>query len=469
MHSRWIVLALAVCLSAGCATPARVPATSAFDPSAAPLVIYADPSPGGTQGLRARLGGISAVREDGGIVPLRLLDPEVEREGPRHERLIAAGSIPPGRYTGFEVTATAASLTGPDGPSDLRVPETPTRVELPFTITERRGLVVDFALDLKAALADGFLFVPAFRAAIPARPPTGLIGLATLTDDGIVLAFDRRSGRVVGITAVGARPVGLAIDSARQRAYVAVSGDDALVAIDLEQGTIVDRRPLRGGDHPVDLALTPDGTTLVVANEGSSSVAFVSTQGLAEIGRAVVGESPVAVLLDRQGRRAFVPCRLANQVVLLDVASRRTAGAIPTDPGPFRVQLNRAQDRLYVAQEGSPYVLVGDLATLAAIQRPFVGPGQSALRVDAATDRIYIARRGTGAIEVFDPFSLLAIERLPVPGDVAYLTIDRELANLVAVLPRAGEIVRVSPVSRSIEGVVTTGAGVRFVALSGER
>jgi len=470
MLSRCIVPALAVCLLGGCALAPRAPATPAFDPRSTPILLYAGPAPAEAQRLSARLAAVSAVREDGGIVPLRVVDPEVTPQGGPAQRLVATGALPSGRYSGLEVTVADAAVAGPDGVTPLRLPEAPAHLDLPFSAAEGRGLVVDWELDLKAALVDGFRFVPAFRATIPIRPVAGLIGLASLTDEGLVLTFDRRSGRVAGVTPVGRRPVGIAVDGARRRAYVAVAGDDALVAIDLEQGVVLLRRPLRGGDEPVDLALTPDGATLLVANEGSSSVSFVDAQGLSESSRITVGEAPVAVLLDRQGKTAFVTCRRANQVVALSTASPPVAvGAIATDPDPFRVVLSRTERRLYVAHEGSPYLVVADPGTFALVQRSFAGPGQTAISVDMTSDRVYLARRGTGKIEVFDPLSLLAIDRLPVSGDVAYMTLDRETASILAALPKIGRIDRVSPVSGSLEGTVAAGPGVRFVALAGER
>jgi DNA-binding beta-propeller fold protein YncE len=503
MLIRSIVPALAVCLLAGCATPPKSPATPSFDPTSATFLLYAGPVPKEALRLSARLAGVSAVREDGGIVPLQLIDAEVAPPGESAQRLVARGALPAGRYAGLEVTVAEAAVAGPDGTTPLHVPEAPARLDQPFTAAEGRGVVVDWELDLKAALVDGFRFVPVFRASIPTRPLAGLVGMASLTEEGLVLTFDRRSGRVAGVTPVGRRPLGITLDSPRRRAYVAVSGDDALVAIDLEQGTVVERRPLRGGDNPVDLTLTPDGERLLVANEGSSSVAIVDTQGLAELYRVdlaregsdpsagptflPVGAGPTSVLLDRDGERAFVPCRGANQVVVLApstacsedrIARWCPVAKIGAEPSPFRAQLNRAGTKLYVAHEGSPYVMVVVVAgrsgaesggMFGATSRAFVGPGQTAIRVDQASDRVYLARRGTGKIEVFDPLSLLAIDRLPVTGEVAYMTLDRETASILAALPKAGRIDRISPVSGSIVNVVATGPGVRFVALAGER
>jgi DNA-binding beta-propeller fold protein YncE len=473
MSFRWIASALALCLSAGCAIPVRAPSAPAFDPSAGAVLVYLEPPPAEARRLTASLATLEAVREDGGRIPLRLANPSVGGNLSLGPHRLASGSLPPGRYAGLEVTLSEATLADEEGQAALGLPDGPTRVPLPFAASAGSGTVVEMQLDLKAALADGYRFQPAFAATIPAPIPVGLVGLASLPEEGLVVTFDRRSGRVTAVTPVGRRPVGIAIDAVRRRGYVALAGDDALVAIDLERGTVAERRPLRGGDQPVDLALTDGGRVLVVANEGSSSVSFVESTGLAETGRAIVGDAPVAVLLDRTGQRVFVACRRANRIDELGFDSRRrewqVVRSVATDPGPFRLQFNRAGSRLYAAQDGSPYAIAFDADTLAVAQRPFVGPGQTAIRVDPASDRIYLARRGTGTIEVFDPFSLLAIDRLPIPGDAAFLTIDRENAGIVAVLSSRGEVVRVSPLSRGIEATVPAGPSVAFAALIGER
>jgi hypothetical protein len=473
MSFRWIASALALCLFAGCAIPVRAPSAPAFDPSAGAVLVYLEPLPAEARRLDARFATFEAVREDGGRIPLRLENPSFGGNPSQGLHRLAAGSLPPGRYAGLELSLSEATLASEEGKAALGLPDGPTRVVLPFTASAGSGTVVELRLDLKAALADGYRLQPAFAATIPTPIPVGLVGLASLPEEGLVVTFDRRSGRVTGVTPVGRRPVGIAIDAVRRRGYVALAGDDALVAIDLERGTVSERRPLRGGDQPVDLALIDGGRVLVVANEGSSSVAFVESAGLSETGRALVGDAPAAVLVDRTGQRVFVACRRANRIDELGFnADRRewqVVRSVPTDPGPFRLQFNRAGNRLYAAQDGSPYAIVLNAESLAVAQRPFVGPGQTAFRVDPASDRVYLARRGTGTIEVFDPFSLLAIDRLPIPGDAVHLAIDRENAGIVAVLPSRGEIVRVSPLSRGIEATVPAGPRVAFAAFIGER
>jgi len=67
----------------------------------------------------------------------------------------------------------------------------------------------------------------------------------------------------------------MALDQRTKRAYVALSGEDEVDVIDVANGEVVDRIKLSGGDRPRELALTPDGRTLLVVNTGSNTVSII--------------------------------------------------------------------------------------------------------------------------------------------------------------------------------------------------
>jgi YVTN family beta-propeller protein len=63
------------------------------------------------------------------------------------------------------------------------------------------------------------------------------------------------------------------------------------------------------GSRPAQIALTPDGGTLVTANRGDASLSLVDTNSLVETSRISLGaEHPHGIALDEQGLRAFVSC-----------------------------------------------------------------------------------------------------------------------------------------------------------------
>ena len=192
----------------GCAPAARAPGGTPFDPQAGRLAVYVDPLPPEAAGLGVRLAAIDAVREDGSTVPLPLAREQISAAKTGGEHLLATGSVPAGRYRGLSVAVAEATLSGEQGISALRVPEGGRRIDLSFAVAPRTGTVILLGLDLRGALAETYRFDPAFVARIPMRPPAGLIGYAVLAEAGALLAFNKRTGQVAGLTPVGRSPTG---------------------------------------------------------------------------------------------------------------------------------------------------------------------------------------------------------------------------------------------------------------------
>jgi len=81
------------------------------------------------------------------------------------------------------------------------------------------------------------------------------------------------------------------------------------------------------GSGPAQIALTPDGGTLVTANRGDASLSMVDTNSLVETSRISLGaEHPHGIALDEQGLRAFVSCegtpQTSGRAVAVDLVNR---------------------------------------------------------------------------------------------------------------------------------------------------
>lgn len=72
---------------------------------------------------------------------------------------------------------------------------------------------------------------------------------------------------------VGYEPRGVALAPDGRTAWVALGGEDAVLAVDLETGRVAGRTPV--GEEPWHLALSPDGRRLAVANARSGSVGLI--------------------------------------------------------------------------------------------------------------------------------------------------------------------------------------------------
>jgi len=78
------------------------------------------------------------------------------------------------------------------------------------------------------------------------------------------------------------------------------------------------------GDGPAQIALSPDGRTLVVANRGDASLSVIDTRSMSEAARIPLEvEHPHGLALDAAGRRAFVSCegtpRTMGRAVAVDL------------------------------------------------------------------------------------------------------------------------------------------------------
>jgi YVTN family beta-propeller protein len=461
------VVLISAGLTFGCS--ARTETSRPVPAEGGTVVVYLQRLPQAAERLEFRLGTVSVLADGGPEVPLDLRLRKIEPRRVQRQRLLATGSVPPGSYAGLAVRAERATLEGPDGASELQVSQAPSEITVPFSLRKGQAVVIVLELRYRESVDSGFRFDPAFVGRIPGKLATGLIGVASSRAADVVTVFDKLSGEVAAVVPTRDEPVGLALDATRQRIYVAAYRDDVVQAIDLLDHAVIDRVQLGAGDRPLEIALTPDGTTLLTANSGTDTVSFIDAVDLFEIERVAVGRRPRSILIDRDGRRAYVFSVDSNTIAVLDIPRRVVAATITTESGPVRGEFNRGGDRLFVLHESSPNLSVIDPATLSTETGIYVGTGGTALEIDPRTDRIYLARRGTGTVEIFDPLSLLPIATIPVDGDVAFLQIDPEGNNLGVVLSDLDEIRMVRLVNDRTVARTDVGPSPFQVVFVGER
>src|SRR6185436_13422369 len=97
----------------------------------------------------------------------------------------------------------------------------------------------------------------AFHAQSPARALPALTGYCSTAVHELT-AFDKRSRQISEVIPTGRAPWGLALDPLRNRAYVALSGEDRILVLDIITGDRIADVRLQPGDAPRDLAFTPD-------------------------------------------------------------------------------------------------------------------------------------------------------------------------------------------------------------------
>ncbi len=433
------------------------------------VLLYLQPFPQDADRLRFKIESISVRRADGAEFPVSLRLAEFKGREMRRQRLLGTAVVPPGSYAGFAVQIKEAFLRTEDGEAALLVPEGPVRMDAPFTVTRKRGYVLWFALRPSESVRTGFSFTPTFSVAQPSRPIASLTGYTTNGGSNDITVFDKRAGLVTGVIPTRAAPAGMALDQMARKVYVALPGQDTIEVIDVNVGEVTDRLLLNIGDRPRELALTPDGRTLLSANAGSNTVSVIETTTLFESRRITVGNGPRSILVDPLGRRAYVFNSLASSISVLDIPNRALVATIPTDPGPLRGQFNKRGDRFYVIHELSSYLSIIDARTFSTVKRMQVGIGMSYIKVDTVTDLVYMGRAREPMVGVYEPNSFVPIDYIRTEGGIAYLTIDGDENNLVMVGAQPPRLTTANLVSRKSVSALDTGDDPYWVTIMGER
>jgi len=433
------------------------------------IYLYIQPLPQEANRLRFTVEKIFAVGSDGREFAIDVYVHELKGPDMKRQRLLASGRVPPGSYSGLSFQVKNAVLKVEEGEATLRSPEEPVKIDFPFNVARKKAYLISVNFKYPESIRGGFSFSPVFSIYIPGKPLSNVAGYVTNPGSSNITVFDKQAGLALAIIATGRKPMGMALDQRLRRAYVALSGDDAIDIVDVVAEDIIDRIRLNTGDHPQELALTPDNRLLLTVNPGSNTLSFIDTTSRLEVNRIKVGNGPNSVLIDSTGRRAYVFNTMASTVSVIDIPNKMLLTTIGTDPSPLRGQFNRNGDKIYVIHEWSSYVSVIDPLSLSVARRFQVRMGMESIKVDTNTDLVYLGRKNDTVVEAYDPFSFVPVDFINTGGGISYMTIDGEVNNLCMVSPGMKALMGSNLISKKMVFIIDVGESPYWVTMMGER
>lgn len=433
------------------------------------VYVYLQPLPAEAARLDFSVAAVDARRPDGVLQPLLLPAGGRDRPDPRGQRLLAWGRLAPGSYAGLAIRFKAATLDHADGKMQLLAPAEPASLDLPFTVERRSASALWVSLDRARPFQAGVAFAPSLRLAQPPPLVPGLAAYVTSPEAGTLTVIDRHSRQVAAVAHLGGEPQGIALSESLLRAWVALAAEDAIAVVDLVDRVVLSRIRLRAGDRPREVALTPDERTLLVVNQGTSTLSFVDPVAQVELDRVPVGRDPVSLLLDRAGKNAYVCSRTASSVAVVSVATHSVVATLAAAGSPSAVALNRSEDRLYLLQSLSPYLSVHSARDLSLLRQVPIGLGAGAARVDPRTDLLWVGRAGDGLLEAYEPSLLMSVAAVGLPGGVAYQAIDDTENLLLVAVPGREGVVGVDLTARRAVSLAETAGPPFRLAVTGER
>jgi YVTN family beta-propeller protein len=250
---------------------------------------------------------------------------------------------------------------------------------------------------------------------------TALAGAAVqAADEPLTVASKIPLGRVTG------RIDHLAIDTKRNRLFVAELGNNSIGVIDLATQKVVKR--ITGLREPQGIAYEPRADRVHIANAGDGVVKTLAAETLSPIGEVKLGEDADNIRLGGPDR-IFVG--YGDGAIAVLQAGKKVAD-LPLDAHPESFQFDAEQGRLFVNEPGAHGIAVIDDKT--GQQRAKWGVrglgGNFPMAFDAADHRLFVAYRGPATLAVFDTTNGNLLNRLSICGDADDVFFDAKRNRL---------------------------------------
>ncbi len=220
---------------------------------------------------------------------------------------------------------------------------------------------------------------------------------------GDLTVVDRETLQPAMTIPLGKRPRGLVLSPDRLRLYVALSGSpnagpgvdektlpppdrkaDGIGIVDLTRMKLTGMLP--SGTDPEQLAVSPDGAYLFVANEDAAKLSIIDTAKAVVVDTIEVGGEPEGVGVEPSGRRVWVTSEADDAVFVVDLTLRKVVKKVPVGPRPRSVAFLPDGSRAYVPSENGATLTVVDARRLETDRTIRLADGMRPMGTLMATD-----------------------------------------------------------------------------------
>jgi len=262
---------------------------------------------------------------------------------------------------------------------------------------------------------------------------------------------------VVATISVGSWPEGIAVDTQRNRIYVANWQGDSISVISGADNSVVATIPLAGGSKPIAVAANPITDLIYAADYGSNRVSVIDGTNNSVTATITVGGTPAGIAVNPSTNRIYVANNLDGTVSVINGATNSIVDTIDVGgigSGPNCIAVNPTTNRIYVTKWGASNVSVIDGAANTLVTSVSMGANLWGVAVNPNTNRVYVASSGTNQVLVMDGGSNTVIGTISVGSNPVNLAVD-STANRVFVPDDNGNSV-----------TVIDGSNVAFATLS---
>lgn len=214
--------------------------------------------------------------------------------------------------------------------------------------------------------------------------PDGRFAYVTNGGEDTVSVVDTEARKVVATVAVGAYPHGIRVSPNGHEAYVANLKGGTVSVIDIRENKEVARLPV--GKGPAQTGFAPDGRFAFVSLSQENKVALIDPAARKVVKKIAVGTVPIQVYATPDSKTLLVANQGTKQkpgstVSLIDLRDGKVVNTVRTGPGAHGVVVDREGRYAYVTNIYENSVSVLDVKSAKVIANVRVGEGPNGVSI----------------------------------------------------------------------------------------
>jgi YVTN family beta-propeller protein len=223
------------------------------------------------------------------------------------------------------------------------------------------------------------------------------------------------------------------------------------------------------GSGPHEVAISPDGTTAVVANYGQrqpgNTLTVIDITAMRARATINLGDyhRPHGIQYFPDGKRVAVTAEVEQAVIVVDIEKAVVEIAVNTEQEiSHMLVLSPDASRIYVTSIGSGTMTAVDIATGTVIGTVATGAGAEGLDISPDGTEVWVGNRADDTLSIVDTETLAITATVPCPGfpirvkfttDGKHVLVSNAKAAAVAVFDTARrvEIKRIAMKSKAVD------------------
>ena len=239
---------------------------------------------------------------------------------------------------------------------------------------------------------------------------------------------------------------GPALDSGLTGTLVVLNKAEASASL-LDAGSGRELAKVLLGSGPHEVAISPDGTTAVVANYGQrqpgNTLTVFDIAAMRVTGTIDLGDyhRPHGIQYFPDGKRVAVTAEVEQAVIIVDVELRTVAAAVRTGQEiSHMLVLSPDASRIYVSSIVSGTMTAVDVAAGTVIGTVATGAGAEGLDISPDGTEVWVGNRDDGTLTVIDTATLTVAATIPCPGFPIRVKFTTDGKHVLVSNARAGEV-----------------------------